>query len=411
MDMNHFLVSFIIIPVILFPGCSRFTPKNPIREGSWRGEITLQGQRLPFIFNIRDDSSGQQILTLLNGEEKLVAGEIAIQNDSVFFPMHIFDTHMISKATNDRLEGYWIKNYFNDYILPFRADAGKTYRFSENPHNPSFNITGKWEAIFSSENDTTRAVGIFEQENNQLKGTFLTTSGDYRYLAGEVDGDSMRLSTFDGEHAFLFKARIDNDHSMTGMYWSGKSWNQPWVAIKNPGAKLPDEDSLVFLKPGYTKVDFKFPGLDGNPVSPDDDQYKGKVLILQIYGTWCPNCMDETMFLAEWYRKNHEKGVEIIGLAFERKDDFSYASNRLIKMKKALSVDYDFVIAGKSGAGNAAKALPMLTGEISFPTTIFIDRSGRVRKIHSGFSGPGTGVYYERYIEDFNAFMRILITE
>jgi peroxiredoxin len=409
--MNHFLISFFVFPVLVFSGLSGCSQKKLIPEGPWRGEISLQGQQVPFSFDIRNDSSGQQVLTLKNGDEKLTAGKIFLKGDSIVFPMHIFDTHIISQVSGNRLNGYWIKNYLNDYILPFHAVAGITYRFSDHPMQPLFNISGKWDAVFISENDTSIAVGIFEQNNNLLKGTFLTTSGDYRYLAGEVDADSIRLSTFDGEHAFLFKAKINNDQSRTGMYWSGKSWNQGWTARKNPDAMLPDEDSLVFLKPGFTKVDFKFPGLDGKTVSPADDKYRGKVLILQVYGTWCPNCMDETMFLADWYRKNHEKGAEIIGLAFERKDDFDYASHRLITMKQALNADYDFVIAGKSGAGAAEKALPMLTGQITFPTTIFIDRAGKVRRIHTGFSGPGTGGYYERFIEDFNTFMNKLIEE
>jgi peroxiredoxin len=409
--MNHFLVSLFIFPFLVLSGYKGCTQINLVQAGPWRGEITLQGQKLPFLFNTGNDSAGRQVVTLINGEEEIIAGEITRSGDSLHFPMHIFDTHIIAKASGNQLNGYWIKNYINDYILPFRAVAGDTYLFSKSTEKPSFNISGKWDAVFSSENDTTLAVGIFEQENNQLKGTFLTTSGDYRYLAGEVDGDSLRLSTFDGEHAFLFKAKIHNDKSMTGLYWSGKSWRQPWVAVKNPDARLPNEDSLVFLKPGYSKIDFKFPGLDGKQVTPSDIKYKGKVLLLQVYGTWCPNCMDETKFLAEWYGKNRQKGVEIIGLAFERKDDFEYASSRVRKMKRALNVNYDFVIAGKSGPGNAAKALPMLTGDISFPTTVFIDRAGRVRRIHSGFSGPGTGIYYEHYKEEFNSLMNMLLNE
>ena len=409
--MKNFLISFFIINVLLVSGCDRVSKNIRIMEGPWRGEVSMQGQKLPFSFVVRDDSSGGQMLTLINGDEKLNAGKIAIKNDSFVFPMHIFDTQIISHIDGNELKGYWVKNYLNDYILPFNAIAGKTFLFSENPQKPTFNISGKWDARFNSENDTSVSVGIFEQDNNTIKGTFLTTSGDYRYLVGEADGDSMKLSTFDGEHAYLFKAKINSNKSMTGMYWSGKSRHEPWIALKNENARLPDADSLVFLKQGYSKIDFKFPGLDGKPVTPSDDKYKGKVLILQVYGTWCPNCMDETRYLAEWYRKNHEKGVEILGLAFERKDDFDYASRRLIQMKQSLGVDYDFVIAGKSGAGSAARALPMLTGGISFPTAIFIDRKGKVRRIHTGFSGPGTGVYYERFIEDFNEFMNKLIAE
>jgi hypothetical protein len=59
----------------------------------------------------------------------------------------------------------------------------------------------------------------------------------------------------------------------------------------------------------------------------------------------------------------------------------------------------------------AAKTLPMLNKVLSFPTTIFIDRKGIVRQIHTGFSGPGTGIYYDEFVSDFNAFTEKLILE
>ena len=46
--------------------------------------------------------------------------------------------------------------------------------------------------------------------------------------------------------------------------------------------------------------------------------------MLQLSGTWCPNCKDETKFLAPWYEKNKDRGVEIIGLAYEKKADRAY---------------------------------------------------------------------------------------
>ena len=410
--MKFFFAFFILLFLLFLQSCFIKSLNNRLLDrGIWRGTIGLQGQQLPFLFEVSGDSSRNQDLYLINGEEKIYAGRITWSGDSAVFPMHIFDTNIMARYRESVLSGYWKKNYLPDYFLPFRADYGKPYRFSESPRQPSYTITGKWDAVFSNASDTTRAIGVFEQYGNHLKGTFLLTSGDYRYLDGEVDGDSLRLSTFDGEHAYLFKAKILNHDSLRGMYWSGKTWNEPWVAVRNPNAKLPDTDSLAFLKPGYTKIDFRFPGLDGNPVTPEDPKYRNKVIILQVLGTWCPNCMDETRFLAGWYKRHRKQGVEIIGLAFERKDDFVYASARVKLMKQKLGADYDFVIAGKSGAGNAAQALPMLKGEIDFPTTIFIDRKGKVRKIHTGFSGPGTGIYYTRFIEDFDAFMNQLLAE
>ena len=121
--------------------------------------------------------------------------------------------------------------------------------------------------------------------------------------------------------------------------------------------------------------------------------------------------MDETKFYADWYRKNKDRAVAIVGLAYEAKDDFDYAKARVEKMKAKYNVGYDFVIAGEYDKEAAAKTLPMLNHVLSFPTTIFIDKKGQVRKIHTGFSGPATGAYYTDYVREFNAFMEQLINE
>ncbi len=175
--------------------------------------------------------------------------------------------------------------------------------------------------------------------------------------------------------------------------------------------KLPDANSLTYLKEGYEQIDFSFPDLDGNLTSLKDEKYKDKIVILQIFGTWCPNCMDETRFLSEWYNKNRSQGVEIIGLAYEIKPEFEYARDRVLTMKEKLDVPYDFLIAGTSSTQSASESLPMLNKVMSFPTSIIIDKKGKVRRIHTGFSGPATGVYYEEFVDDFNQFMQELINE
>ena len=121
--------------------------------------------------------------------------------------------------------------------------------------------------------------------------------------------------------------------------------------------------------------------------------------------------MDETRFLSDWYIKNQGQGVEIIGLAYEIKPEFEYARDRVLTMKEKLSVPYDFLIAGTSSTESASESLPMLNKVMSFPTSIIIDKKGNVRRIHTGFSGPATGVYYEEFVDDFNQFMQELINE
>jgi thiol-disulfide isomerase/thioredoxin len=383
---------------------------NTLPTGVWRAVIQIQGQDLPFNFEV-SKKEGKQVIHIINGKERLLLDEIVFFKDSIKIPLHIFDAQIIAKVKEGSLEGDFVKNTAkNDYHLPFSAVHGIKYRFTDKPQPISANFSGKWQAYFLKDNgDSTKAVGIFEQKDNLLTGTFLTPSGDYRYLEGVVEGNEFKLSAFDGEHLYLFKAQMQSDGSLKGDFYSGKSSLRKWIAFKDPNASLPDAEKLAYLKEGYEKLDFSFPDINGNKVSPTDNKFKNKVVVIQILGSWCPNCMDETVFIANYYKKNKRKDIAIIGLAFERSPVFEEAKKRVEKLIKRFDIQYDVLIAGTSD--NASAALPMLSKVAAFPTTIFIDKKGKVRKIHTGFAGPGTGAYYEELTEDFKNFVDKLLEE
>ena len=238
----------------------------------------------------------------------------------------------------------------------------------------------------------------------------MTETGDYRFLEGNVYNDSIYLSCFDGSHLFLFKALLKQD-SLIGTFWSGTHWEEPWVAVRNESFELTNPDSLTFLKEGYSELAFTFPNIDHDNVSLKDEKYNGKVVIVNIMGPWCPNCKDETAYLTQLYNKNHEKGLEIIALSFDKSDDFETSKQNIIKLKTFFNADYDFLIAGKADKIATAKSLPMLDHIMSYPTTVFIDKKGKIRKINTGFYGPATGAYYTRYVEQTNEFVTKLLAE
>ena len=350
-------------------------------------------------------------MTLINAKERLPINELRIDHDTLYLPMHIFDATIIARIADNRMKGIWKKNYLADYELPFEAEYGPAYRFDTTGATPSVDFSGTWESHFLEDNKDDLAIGIFHQNGKKATGTFLTPTGDYRFLDGVVIGDSLKLSTFDGEHAYLFTAKMKADGTIDGDYWAGKSWHQKWTAFKNPSAGLPDPNTMTHLKKGHDQFEFKFPNVDGDLVELSDPDYQDKVIVVEILGTWCPNCMDETKFLADWYKKNNRRGVEVIGLAFERKPQFDYASERIQKVKDKLGVEYKILIAGTNNQESQAKALPMLDKIKAFPTTIILDKNHRVREIHTGFSGPGTGEYYEKFIADFNHLIDKLVAE
>ncbi len=403
------LIIFSIILMLSFLSCNKQPQVTELKQGFWRAEIKMQDQLLPFTFEVLKGGEKYHV-KLINGvEETIPLDEIDIVGDSVFITLHIFDIELRAKINGDSLNGYYIKNYKENYRLPFTAKHNNSNRFKKPTASSNFN--GKWQVTFVEDDSISfPGVGIFKKEGDLLKGTFLTETGDYRYLEGVASDTAMSLYTFDGNHAFIFNATIKND-SISGEFLSGMDYKATFTGVKNENAQLNDADVLTFLKEGYDKVSFSFPNLDGKTVTLNDEKYQNKVVLLQIFGTWCPNCMDETIFYSDWFDKNKDRDVEIIGLAYEAKDDFNYAKARVEKMKKKYNVNYDYVIAGIYDKEAAAKTLPMLNHVLSFPTTIFIDKTGKVRKIHTGFSGPATGIYYEEFIDEFNSFMNLLLNE
>lgn len=408
LNMNKY---FWLLLISVISACTH-QQKNPAIpvDGIWRGLITTRGKEIPFNFRMEKYPDQGFHAYLINGEEEIHLPEVLHAGDSLIFPMHIFDAEIRARYKDGVLQGVWTKKYVEGYNLPFHATYNDNYRFTENPIPGEVNISGNYRVQFIRNGNSSLALGVFEQEGYRVTGTFLTPTGDYRYLDGEINEDRLFLSAFDGEHAYLFEADLF-ENRMEGEFWSGKTGYSTWIAHRDETFELPDPDSLTGLKEGYERLFFTLPDLDGNPVTLSDEKYNGKVVIVQIFGTWCPNCMDETRFLADYYKRNQYRDFEIIGLAFENKDDFEYARQRIKRVVELMNVGYDFLIAGKRSRDGVEKALPMLKNFMSYPTMIFIDRKGEVRKIHTGFSGPGTGRYYEEFVEEFNRFMDTLLDE
>ena len=409
------IIYFFIIGVSCFI-FSSFSAVSTLKNGIWLAKLkTTSGAYIPFNFEMKD-SAGKKLVTIINGKERFKVTDVTVKGDSVLIKMPLFDSEIRAAIKENTLEGNWVRHLGNrNVLIPFSAQADASWRFFPSPAKPQFNVSGRWSATFTDEDLQNKdvTVGEFKQNGNDVTGTFLTTTGDYRYLQGTVSGDELFLSCFDGSHAFLFTGKISNDQTITnGKFYSGASSVQIWNAVKDEKAKLPDAYSLTVLKPGYKKIDFTFPDLDKKQVSLSDNQFKNKVVILQIMGSWCPNCMDETAYLVDFYKKYHPKGVDILGLAYERTTDFATSKKNIGQLKNRFNIPYDLLITGYTNNKNeAAKSLPALSAFVAFPTTIIIDKKGDVRKIHTGFSGPGTGDYYTEFTHEFETLINQLLAE
>lgn len=367
--------------------------ENRIKPGRYQGNLEMQQQKLPFEFAVLNDSQIQ----LINGKERIALNAIELDGDSLRIPMHIFDASLVLSVQSLPWKGYWVKHYAQNYRIPATADRVENSQNKE--PEPFANLSGKWSIVLSK--TTHMAVGNFSQKGSELSGTIMTSTGDYRYLNGQVLQDSFWLSTFDGEHAFLFKGNIVNADSFSGHFYSGKTWHETFGANRNPDAMLPNADTLTYLKPGYKQLAFSAKSISGEKVSLQDPAYANKPVLLQIMGTWCPNCMDETAFLAKWKNEHEASPISIIALAFERKNDFAYAKERLEVLQKRYNIPYTLAFAGSAHKDSAAAALPALNHVWAYPTLIYLNRDHEVVHIHTGFQGPGTGEPFLQWKKDF----------
>lgn len=394
--------------IILISGCTSTPEKKEIHltEGPWRMEMTLQKDVvLPFRFDWVNDA-GRTKMVIHNSEEEIEVEDITLNGDSVFIVMPVFGTEFKGKIHDENtFSGLWY-NYSrgHEYYIPFKAMAGDQARFPISDSETPADIAPVWETSFRPDTeDQYDAVGKFSQEGSTVTGTFLTETGDTRYLEGVAGASSLKLSAFDGEHAFLFVASLNEEGNLSGTFYSGTHWEEPWTAFPNPDAKLRDAETLTYLNPGYDRMEFTFPDLDSNLVSLDDPKFRDKVVIVQLLGSWCPNCMDETKLFVRWYEKYQPKGLEIIGLAFERGPDFDTGVKSVQRLKEYFGVDYEILMAHYTDDKMAAgEKLPMLNHVMSFPTSVFINREGKVERIHTGFNGPGTGALYDEFVEEYS---------
>jgi len=379
-------------------------------------EVT--GGELPFNFEVKYNDDKSILVEIINGEERIKVDDVRVfhdrtnGNDSIIMRFPIYESEIKAAFEERIMAGVWqVYNRGTYYAIPFIARYGQAHRFTNLKKTPKIDISGKWSTTFGVEGDDPyTAIGHFNQKDNYLTGTFTTETGDYRYLEGSVQDNKLYLSCFDGSHAFLFEAKIKEDSTMIGSFRSGKHYKTIWEAQLNNDATLASPYELTYLKEGYEAIDFAFENPEGKMISINDPAYEGKVKLIQIMGTWCPNCRDETMFLSNYVKTNKDKDIAVISLAFEKYREKEKADVAIRNYIEKFDLPYEMLYAGYSSKKEAAEVLPMLNHVLSYPTLIFVDKNNKVRKIHTGFSGPATA-YYEGFVKEFDELIQTLLQE
>ncbi len=405
---------FYLIYLIAFLAVCFKTKAAKLKAGTYRATLllnTVNNIELPFNFDVKYIGK-KPVIVIKNADERITIDEITIKGDSVNFKMPVFDTEFKTVLRNDSLIGVWINHYRKEKnVISFKAVYNQSNRFNFVPGKANPYFEGNWEVTFSpNTNDSSKAIGVFHhvEQTDYVTGTFLTETGDYRYLEGMKNGNKFYLSCFDGSHAFLFIAE-HNDSKLKGTFYSGANWQEGWIAKLNPDFKLRNANEITFLKNRDDKLNFSFLNLNKKIISINDKKYENKPLIIQVMGSWCPNCMDESAYLSQVYKQYNKQGLEIIALAFEKTTDVDKAIKQVTRLKNKFKIDYEILITGQTGKDKASETLSALNKISAFPTTLFLNKQHQVVKISTGFSGPATGVKYEELKAELEAQIIVLL--
>lgn len=404
------LLSIISISIIVFSAASQSLDK--LKAGRWIGCLELSAtDHLNFeliLTNNRETCS----FTILNGEEQVPTNPPYLADDSIHVHFSNFNSAFVFKVKDKKtIAGRWINYLKPDYSIPFSARLSNETIFPTASTGLSSDFSGKWKTVFSPGEKPYDAIGMFNQKGKNITGTFLTETGDFRFLSGNANGNQMYLSGFDGSHAYLFKGMLTEQGELTGEFLSGKSYKTTWNAQRNEQFELRNPDSLTHFVGDPYDLSFEFQDLKGGSFVYPNDDYKGKVIIVQILGTWCANCMDETIYFQELYGKYHDKGLEIISVGYELGANEQEYVRHLEKYRQRFGLEHQVLIGGSAKKSSAREDFSSLSDFTSFPTSLFIDRNGKVVRIHTGFSGPGTGKYYTDYKERTDRLIERLISE
>jgi thiol-disulfide isomerase/thioredoxin len=380
---------------------------NCLASTKWNGQLVLNSTTTLDFSLILSNSKSYYKLILPNGGENITLTGQKI-GDSLNFKFEEYNTRLIFKQHKTQLKGFWVNDNKKNYRVIFKATLPKKDKPSikKIPQLLNGNFQSKMDPLKSYAYD---ALGVFTQKNDVVEGTFLTETGDYRYLQGKVKSDStFGFGCFDGAHAFWFYGKMQKD-TLHGYFLSGNHGSSQFWAVQNNSFKLADATTLTTSNTPLPVFSIKTINLDKSTDVFDNASLIGKVTVVQIMGTWCPNCYDETKFLTELHQIY--PNLHIKAFAYEAGIDTVAQLQRLKNYKEKLQISYSIYLGGTQNKGLAQKHFSFLDKVMSFPTTIVFDKTGQIAKIYTGFSGPATGTYYTDFKTEFTELITALLSK
>ena len=394
----------------LLAGCAQ--PDAP-PLGMYRAVAATDGGDLPFGLELVREDDGL-VAYLVNGPERVRATDVQLEGGNLSIRMPGYQNRIEATFKDGRFEGilYILRPRGIVRELRLVAMPGESWRFFPKPDAAPLDFSGRWALTFrSADGGETAGIAELVQDGHVVTGTVLRQSGDDRYIAGEARGDTLFLSRFDGGVAYLYLARLGSDGVLAGDQFTGGGSQETFSGRRDPGAKLDNPAERTALKPGVDRLEFSFPDVDGNLQKYPDDRHAGKVVLVTIGGSWCPNCHDEAAFLKELLASRGARGLEVIQLMFERTTDFESSAKAARDFAEKFSIDYPVLVAGTVTDDDVLKKLPQVARFRAYPTLFMIDRKGIVREVHTGFVGPAAGGYHEEQLREMTALVDGLLDE
>ena len=365
----------------------------------------VEDKSIPCRIELRTDVQWE----IVNGVERIPI-DIKWGKDSTFkSSLPLFNTYFEGKKEKGILTGEWVDpTRTGDYRIPFQIIGNKVREFDTKVHVP---VHAKYKIVF--EDDSVPAIldMAVVREEFVVYGTVLTETGDYRYLQGEpFENNMFYLSAFDGTHLFYLAGQLV-DNKIEGVFMSGKHYMAKFTGEADATFELRKADELTWMKNPKETLELKLNTDIKTERSFGENDWKGKVTLVQIMGTWCPNCTDESRFVKSMYEKYHAQGLEVVPVSFERGSDKQVAFTRINSQAKQMALPYPVYLG--SGADSPQKAAAIVFSQLnhvmSFPTLILIGKDGKVKKVWTGFYGPGTGVHHSEHTKEIeNALLNEL---
>jgi thiol-disulfide isomerase/thioredoxin len=369
------------LAVILLVLAGSNTGQAQTLTGMWDATVVVNELSIPFSFQIAQ--RGTEVSgSFFNGDEKVTSRSGLMKDGQLILTYPEYGATLMASVKNGQLEGQYVRASWTPFAFHAR-------RFTPPPAPKGVpDIAGLWNIQLTKSKRESAWHLVVRQSGAEVSAAILRVDGDTGTLTGRYTNGRFVLGHFDGARPDLV-VLTPKDGGLEVVEMRG----EPLIAIRSDQARargLPepaDPTRYTSVKDPAEPFRFSFRDVEGRIVSNTDPRFVGKVVIVDIGGSWCPNCHDEAPFLNELYRRYRSQGLEIVLLSFEEGDQLS-SLTRLRAFIKGFRITYTVLVPGQPS--ELAAKIPQAVDLVAFPTAFFLGRDGTVRGVQTGFAGRGT---------------------